>query len=199
MRSKGAIGLVVIALLIFFAGCAGCSSYNKLVGIDETVGKSWADVESQYQRRADLIPNLVNTVRGAAEFERSTLEAVTAARARATSIQVTVDDLEDAAKVKSFMDAQGELGQSLGRLIAVSEDYPELRATEAYRDLSNQIEGTENRIAVARRDYNRAVQGYNTAVRRFPMSIVAGISGFTSRTPFEAEEGAEEAVPLDLQ
>ena len=168
MRSKGTITLVIIVLLVAFAGCAGCGTYNGLVSLDEGVERSWADVESQYQRRADLIPNLVNTVRGAADFEQETLESVTSARARATSINITADDLGNPEKMQQYMAAQQQLGQSLGRLLAVAENYPQLRATEAFRDLQAQLEGTENRINVARRDYNGAVQGYNTAVRRFP-------------------------------
>lgn len=198
MRSKGTIALVVILLLVGFAGCAGCGTYNGLVGLDESVERAWADVETQYQRRADLIPNLVNTVKGAADFEQETLESVTAARARATSINISADDLDDPAKMRQFMEAQSQLGQSLGRLLAVAENYPQLRATEAFRDLQVQLEGTENRINVARRDYNGAVQSFNTGVRRFPANIVAGLFGFDRRTPFEADAGAETAPEVDF-
>ena len=198
MRSKGAIVLVVILLLIGFAGCAGCGTYNGLVSLDETVDRAWADVETQYQRRADLIPNLVSTVKGAADFEQETLESVTAARARATSISITADDLDDPQKMQSYMEAQQELGRSLGRLLAVAENYPQLRATEAFRDLQVQLEGTENRINVARRDYNRAVQTYNTGVRRFPASVVASVFGFERKTPFEADPGAEDVPEVNF-
>ena len=198
MRSKGTITLVIIVLLVAFAGCAGCGTYNGLVSLDEGVERSWADVESQYQRRADLIPNLVNTVRGAADFEQETLESVTSARARATSINITADDLGNPEKMQQYMAAQQQLGQSLGRLLAVAENYPQLRATEAFRDLQAQLEGTENRINVARRDYNGAVQGYNTAVRRFPANMIAGMFGFDRRTPFEADEGADRAPEVNF-
>ena len=198
MRSKGAIGLLILLLVIGFAGCAGCGTYNTLVDQDEAVKQSWADVETQYQRRADLIPNLVNTVRGAADFEQETLESVTEARARATSINVTADDLDDPEKIRQFQQAQSALSQSLGRLLAVAENYPELRATEAFRDLQAQLEGTENRINTARTRYNGAVRQYNTAVRQFPAAIFAGVFGFDDRTPFEADEGAEEAPTVDF-
>ncbi len=198
MRSKGTLALLVIVLLVAFAGCAGCSTYNNLVSQDERVAQAWGDVETQYQRRADLVPNLVNTVRGAADFERETLESVTNARARATSINLTADDLSDPEKVQQFQEAQTQLSGALGRLLAVAENYPQLRATEAFRDLQAQLEGTENRITVARRDYNEAVQVYNTAVRRFPASIIAGVTGFDRRTPFEADEGAERAPTVDF-
>lgn len=198
MRSKGTIVLVVIILLVGFAGCAGCGTYNGLVSLEESVERAWADVETQYQRRADLIPNLVNTVKGAADFEQETLESVTSARARATSINISADDLDDPAKMREFMEAQRQLGSSLGRLLAVAENYPQLRATEAFRDLQVQLEGTENRINVARRDYNGAVQSYNTGVRRFPANLVAGIFGFDRRTSFEADAGAEQAPEVDF-
>lgn len=198
MRSKGTIAILVVVLLVLFAGCAGCSTYNSLVASEERVEQSWADVETQYQRRADLIPNLVSTVRGAADFERETLESVTQARARATSINLTADDLSDPAKVRAFQEAQSQLSGALSRLLAVSENYPQLRATESFRDLQAQLEGTENRINVARRDYNESVRQYNTQVRRFPANIFAGIFGFDRRTPFEADEGAERAPTVDF-
>lgn len=198
MRSTGTIALLVVVLLVFFAGCAGCNTYNDLVVADERVEQAWADVETNYQRRADLVPNLVSTVRGAADFERETLESVTNARARATSINLTADDLSDPERVRQYQEAQAQLSGALGRLLAVSENYPQLRATEAFRDLQAQLEGTENRIAVARRDYNGAVQMYNTRVRRFPASLIAGVTGFDRRTPFEADPGAEQAPTVDF-
>ncbi len=198
MRSKGTIGILLVVILLFFAGCAGCNTYNTMVQAEEIVEQAWADVETQYQRRADLIPNLVNTVRGAADFEQETLQAVTEARARATSINLTADDLDDPERVRAFMAAQNELGGALGRLLAVAENYPQLRATEAFRDLQAQLEGTENRINTARRDYNQAVQRYNTQVRRFPTNIFAGLFGFERRTPFEAAEGAERAPEVQF-
>jgi len=198
MRSKGTIVLLIVVLLVGFAGCAGCGSYNSLVGQDELVSQAWGDVQTQYQRRADLIPNLVNTVKGAADFEKTTLEAVTNARSRATGITLSSDDLKDPAKVQQFMQAQQELGGALGRLLVVAENYPQLRATDAFRDLQAQLEGTENRITVARRDYNEAVRQYNTSVRRFPASIIAGLFGFGRRTAFEATAGSENAPTVNF-
>jgi len=198
MRSKGTIVLLIIVLLVGFAGCAGCGSYNGLVDQDEAVAQAWGDVQTQYQRRADLIPNLVNTVKGAANFEQKTLDSVTNARARATGITLSSDDLKDPAKVQQFMQAQQQLGGALGRLLVVSENYPQLRATEAFRDLQAQLEGTENRITVARRDYNGAVRTYNTRVRRFPTSMIAGMFGFGRRTPFEAAAGSEKAPTVNF-
>lgn len=198
MRSKGTLVVLIVILLVAFAGCAGCGSYNSLVSLDEGVENAWGNVQTQYQRRADLIPNLVNTVKGAANFEQSTLESVTNARARATQINLSVDDLNDPAKLQQFQDAQAELGRSLGRLLAVSENYPELRATEAFRDLQVQLEGTENRINTARRDYNESVQGYNTTVRRFPTNMLAGVFGFDRKSPFEADAGAQDAPTVQF-
>jgi LemA protein len=198
MRSKGTIALLIVVLLVAFAGCAGCGSYNTLVSMDEGVENAWGNVQTQYQRRADLIPNLVNTVKGAAEFEQGTLESVTNARARATQINLSVEDLNDPAKLREFQEAQSELGRALGRLLAVSENYPQLRATEAFRDLQVQLEGTENRINTARRDFNNAVQDYNTSVRQFPTNVIAGVFGFSRKSPFEAEEGAQDAPTVQF-
>ena len=198
MRSKGAIALLVVVLLVGFTGCAGCNTYNNLVAAEERVETAWADVETQYQRRADLIPNLVSTVRGAADFEQETLQAVTEARAQATSVNLDVSELSDPQRLQQFQQAQQQLSGALGRLLAVSENYPELRATEAFRDLQAQLEGTENRITVARRDYNEAVRQYNTTVRQFPTVVVASLAGFDRRAAFEAEEGAEEAPEVDF-
>lgn len=198
MRSKGTIVLLVVVLLVLFAGCAGCSTYNSLVASEERVEQTWGDVETQYQRRSDLIPNLVSTVRGAADFEQETLESVTQARARATAINLTAEDLTDPAQVRAFQAAQSELSGALSRLLAVSENYPQLRATESFRDLQAQLEGTENRITVARRDYNNSVRQFNTQVRRFPSNIFAAMFGFETREPFEADEGAETAPTVDF-
>ena len=191
MRSTGAIVLLVVALLVGFAGCAGCSSYNSLVQEDEQVVRAWSDVENTYQRRADLIPNLVNTVQGQADFESETLQDVIEARSRATSIQVSADDLDDPAAIARYQEAQTALGASLGRLLAVSESYPQLQANEGFLRLQSQLEGTENRIATARRDYNQAVADLNGRIRTFPASLVAGVAGVDRRAPFEAEAGAE--------
>ena len=199
MRSTGAIVLLVVVLLVGFAGCAGCGSYNSLVQSDERVERAWADVETQYQRRADLVDNLVATVQGAADFESSTLQAVTEARSRAQSAGLTAEQLSDPAALEAFQNAQAALGASLGSLInVVREDYPELSATEGFRDLQNQLEGTENRIATARRDYNATVQSYNTSVRSFPTALFAGLMGFERRAPFEADPGAADAPEVSF-
>ena len=198
MRSKGAIALVVLVLVLGVVGCGATSTYNSLVQEDEQVQQSWANVQAAYQRRADLIPNLVETVKGAADFEQETLTAVTEARAKATSIQVSAEDLENPQRLQQFQQAQSALGQSLGRLLAVSENYPELRATQNFSDLQAQLEGTENRITVARRDYNNAVRQYNTQVRSFPTVIFAGLMGFEQKASFEAEQGAEQAPDVDF-
>ena len=190
MRSTGAIALLVVVLLVGFAGCAGCGTYNSLVQEDEQVQGAWADVENQYQRRADLVPNLVSTVQGAADFESETLQNVIEARSRA--VEVNVDDLSDPAAIQRYQEVQTALGASLGSLISlVREDYPELGATAAFRDLQNQLEGTENRIATARRDYNQSVADLNGRVRTFPANLVAGFADVDRRVPFEAEAGAE--------
>ena len=201
MRSTGSIALLLILLVVGFAGCAGCSTYNTLVQKDERVEEAWANVETTYQRRAELIPNLVSTVRGAADFERGTLQDVVEARGRATGITLSADDLDDPAALERYAEAQQALSGALGRLLAISESYPELRATEAFRDLQNQLEGTENRINVARRDYNGTVRDFNTAQRSFPTNLFAGILGFERRVPFEATEGAEQApvVEFDME
>jgi LemA protein len=198
MRSKGTIVLVILGLLLLVGGCGGVSSYNSMVQQQESVRQAWANVESNYQRRADLIPNLVNTVQGAADFEQETLTEVTEARARATSVQIDADDLDNPEKIRQYQQAQGELGQALGRLLMVSENYPTLRATEQFQTLQAQLEGTENRINVARRDYNAAVSTYNTEIRSFPTNIIAGITGFQPRQPFEAESGAEDAPTVEF-
>lgn len=193
MRSNATLTLVAVVLLLGVAGCGAASSYNSLVELDEHVNTAWSDVQAQYQRRADLIPNLVETVEGAADFEQETLQSVTEARAKATSIQVSPEDLDNPEQLQQFQQAQSALGKSLGRLLAVSENYPELQATQSFSDLQAQLEGTENRITVARRDYNRAVQQYNTQVRSFPTMLFAGLMGFDQRTAFEAETGADQA------
>ena len=190
--------MLVILLMVAFGGCAGCSTYNGLVTADEQVEEAWGNVQSTYQRRLDLIPNLVNTVKGAAEFEQETLESVTNARARATSINLNVDDLGDPAKLQQYQEAQAQVSGALGRLLAVAENYPQLRATEAFRDLQAQLEGTENRINVARNRYNEAVRAYNTKVRRFPGALFAGLFGFERRSSFEADAGAEQAPTVDF-
>lgn len=185
------LGLVVI--LLFW----GCGSYNGLVQEDENVKKVWGNVQSQYQRRADLIPNLVNTVKGEANFERGTLNDVINARARATSVNVNPDDLTPE-RLQQFQQAQGQLSQALGKLLVVTENYPNLRANDAFRNLQSQLEGTENRITVARNDFNTSVNSYNTKVRTFPTTVFAGMMGFKTRTPFEANAGSQNAPQVDF-
>ena len=198
MRSKGAIAIAVLVVVLGFVGCGATSSYNSLVQTDEQVQEAWSNLQAAYQRRADLIPNLVETVKGAADFEQETLTAVTEARAKATSIQVDAGDLDNPQKLQQFQQAQSALGKSLGRLLAVSENYPKLQATQRFSDLQAQLEGTENRITVARRDYNNTVRQYNTQVRSFPTVIFAGLMGFEPKTPFEAETGADQAPDVDF-
>ncbi len=191
MNSKNLTLIVILAAVLILGGC-GCGSYNSLVQQDESVKNSWNKVQSDYQRRADLIPNLVNTVKGEANFEQTTLTNVINARASATQVRVDPTDLTSE-KIQQFQAAQGQLSQSLGRLLAVAEAYPNLRANDAFRGLQAQLEGTENRIKTARNDFNDAVQTYNTQVRRFPTNIFAGMMGFRQRQGFAAEAGSERA------
>lgn len=178
--------------LVALLGIGGCNSYNGLVSKEEAVKKSWGQVENVYQRRMDLIPNLVNTVKGAANFEQGTLEKVIQARANATSMKIDPSNLSPE-QIQKFQSAQGELSTALGRLMAISEAYPELKATQNFSELQSQLEGTENRIAVERNRFNEVVGDYNTSVRRFPANIFAGIFGFTQKGYFEADKGAEKA------
>jgi LemA protein len=185
--------LGIILVLVFM----GCGQYNNLVTQDETVKKVWNNVQSQYQRRADLIPNLVRTVQGEANFERGTLNDVINARARATSMQVSPENLTPE-NIQRFQQAQGQLSGALSRLLVTVEQYPNLRANDAFRNLQTQLEGTENRITVARNDFNSAVQTYNTQVRRFPTNIFAGIMGFRAREGFQADPGSQNAPTVDF-
>ena len=191
MNSKNLVLIVILAAVLILGGC-GCGSYNGLVSQDETVKNAWNKVQSDYQRRADLIPNLVNTVKGEANFEQKTLTDVIAARASATQMKVDASNLTPE-KLKEFQAAQGQVSQALGRLMVVSEQYPNLRANDAFRGLQAQLEGTENRIKTARNDFNDAVQSYNTKVRAFPTNIFAGMMGFKQREGFSAEAGSEKA------
>ena len=179
------IGAVVAVLVLW-----GISAYNGMVKVEEQATTEWAKVQSAYQRRADLIPNLVEVVKGYASHEKETLEGVVNARAKATSINVNADDLTPE-KMQEFQAAQGELSQALGRLIAVSEAYPDLKANENFIDLQKQLEGTENRINEARNSFNTAVQDYNLKIRRFPNTILAGIFGFDKMAKFEADAEAQ--------
>ncbi len=181
--------VIAVAVVAVFAVY---STYNGLVTKEETVKSEWAKVETQYQRRADLIPNLVNTVKGYAAHEQSTFEEVVAARAAATSINLTADDLTEA-KLAEFQRAQSGVQSALGRLIAVAESYPDLKANQNFLELQAQLEGTENRIAVARTGYNEVAQAYNVAIRRFPANIVAGMFSFAAKPYFAADEAAAQA------
>lgn len=183
--------LIVIAVVVVLALMGGCS-YNGMVKSDENVKGKWGEVETQYQRRSDLIPNLVSTVKGEANFEKGTLTEVTNARARATSIQVDPTKLTPEA-IQQYQQAQGQLSTALGRLLVASENYPTLRANEAFRGLQVQLEGTENRISVARRDFNESVQAYNSKVRTFPANITAKMFGFAEKGYFKSEAGSEKA------
>lgn len=196
MKTSNLILLILAVLIIFIGGC-GCTSYNNLVKKDEAVKNAWANVQSDYQRRADLIPNLVNTVKGEANFEQTTLQNVIQARAAATQIKINPDELTPE-KIQQFQQAQGQLSVALGRLLAVSENYPNLRANDAFRGLQAQLEGTENRIKVSRNDFNKAVQDYNVAVRTFPNNIFAGMFGFKPKQGFEAEAGTEKAPQVQF-
>ena len=181
----------IIAAVVIIGGWA-VSSYNSMVGEQEKATTALANLQSTYQRRADLIPNLVETVKGYAAHEKQTLEDVVAARSKAT--QVTLDPANmTPEKLKEFQQAQGELGAALGRLIAIQENYPDLKANENFRDLQVQLEGTENRINEARNSYNKTIQEYNTSIRKFPRNIFAGLFGFSTMDKFEAEAGAEKA------
>lgn len=183
--------IAIIAAVVIIGGWAA-SAYNSMVGEQEKATTALANVQSAYQRRADLIPNLVETVKGYAAHEKQTLEDVVAARSKAT--QVTLDPTNlTPEKLKEFQQAQGELGSALGRLIAIQENYPDLKANENFRDLQVQLEGTENRINEARNKFNAVVQEYNVVIRSFPKNILAGIFGFAKMDKFEAEAGAEKA------
>lgn len=188
MKKTWIIIIAVIAVIAIY----GVSSYNSMVSQEEAVGTAWSNVENQYQRRADLIPNLVNTVKGYAAHEKETFDAVVSARAKATQTTVSIDDLTPE-KMEAYQRAQGEVGSALSRLLAVTENYPELKANENFQTLQAQLEGTENRISVERRNFNDVVRAYNTSIRRFPKNIFAGMFGFEKRPYFEAQEGAEKA------
>ena len=188
MKKTWIIIIAVIAVIAVY----GISSYNSMVSQEEAVGTAWSNVENQYQRRADLIPNLVNTVKGYAAHEKETFDAVVSARAKATQTTVSIDDLTPE-KMEAYQRAQGEVGSPLSRLLAVTENYPDLKANENFQTLQAQLEGTENRISVERRNFNNVAREYNTAIRRFPKNIFAGMFGFEKRPYFEAQEGAEQA------
>lgn len=185
--------LIILIILPFLSGCG----YNRLVEQDETIAQQWAQVENAYQRRADLIPNLVNTVKGYADFEQETLTRVIEARSKATSINVDAENLSPEA-IENFQQAQDQLSSALSRLLVTVERYPDLKANQNFLELQAQLEGTENRIAFERKKFNDAVGVYNRSVRRFPRNIIAAIFGFDRKGYFEAESGAEEAPEVQF-
>ncbi len=196
MRSIITIGIVFLVLIVIF-GIGGCS-YNGLVKEREQVNSAWAQVENVYQRRADLIPNLVNTVKGVADFEKSTLEAVVQARASATSVKLDANNLDEAG-LKRFQAAQDGLSSALSRLLVVSENYPNLKANQNFSELQSELAGSENRIANERRKFNEVVQSYNTKVSSFPTNLYAGMFGFAPKAYFEATKGSEKAPEVNFK
>lgn len=196
--SKGWIALLVVVGVFVISGMWLSSQYNGMVTSDESVTNSWAQVENVYQRRADLIPNLVKTVEGAANFEKSTLKEVIAARASATSVKIDPTNL-NASNVAAFQKAQDGLSSALSRLMVVVERYPELKANQNFLELQAQLEGTENRIAVERNKFNDEVKIYNTMIRRFPRNMMAGMFGFEKKGYFEAQAGAEKAPGVSFE
>ena len=190
-------GLIITIVVIALVALWGISSYNGLVGMDENVSNQWANVETQYQRRSDLIPNLVNTVKGYAKHESQTLEAVMAARSQATQVKIDPSNCTPQ-QLAAFQKAQGDVTTALGKLLAITENYPDLKANQNFLELQSQLEGTENRINVARKDFNDSAKEYNTSLRRFPRNIIASMFGFEKRNYFEAEAGAEKAPKVEF-
>ncbi len=191
---RALIGMVsALTFITLFSSCG----YNTLVKLDEDVKTKWNNVETQYQRRADLIPNLVSTVKGAAKFEQETLTAVIDARSKATQITIDPNKLTEE-NIQKYQAAQGQVTQALGKLMMLTENYPQLRATDQFRDLSAQLEGTENRVTVARKDFNESVQMYNTKVRSFPNNLMAGIFGFSQKSGFKADAGSENVPKVEF-
>ena len=196
MKKSTLFAIIVVALIAIIA-LWGVKSYNQFVTAEENVETAWSQVENQYQRRSDLIPNLVNTVKGYAAHEQTTLEQVIAARAQATAIKLDAAQMT-ADQIQAFNDAQGQLSMALGRLMAVSEAYPDLKANQNFLELQAQLEGTENRITVARNTFNEQAKAYNVLIRRFPRNIIAQMFGFEKKPYFEAETGAEKAPTVEF-
>ena len=195
MKKLGCLAIILIALIIVVLW--GFGKYNSLVKEEQNVERAWSDVENQYQRRADLIPNLVETVKGYAAHESETLQNVIEARAKATSVQVDAKNLTEES-IQQYQQAQGELGSALGKLLVSVERYPDLKANENFLELQSQLEGTENRINNARDAFNSAAQTYNTAIKVFPANLVAKITGFASKSYFKAAEGSAEAPKVQF-
>ena len=193
-KNLTAIIIAAVALLLVLWGVSG---YNGIVEMDENVNNQWANVEAQYQRRTDLIPNLVSTVKGYAAHEKSTLEAVMQARSQATQVKIDPANCTPE-QLAAYQKAQGDVTTALGKLLAITENYPQLKANENFMELQSQLEGTENRITVARRDFNAAAKEYNTLIRKFPKNIIAAIGGFEKHNYFEAEAGAEKAPKVEF-
>lgn len=194
---KGTIALIVFVVFMLLGGCSAGRAYNKMVTMEEGINKSWANVETQYQRRADLIPNLVNTVKGYATHEQETLDQVIEARSRATQVTLNAEDITPD-RLQQYQQAQGEVSQALGRLMMIAENYPDLKANQNFMELQAQLEGTENRISVARKDFNDASMAYNSYIRKFPANIIAGIFGFDTKSYFEAAEGTDRAPEVNF-
>jgi len=194
MKSRNLILIIIVIALVFVGGC-GCSKYNGLVTSDQQVKQAWSNVETNYQRRTDLYNSVIKTIQGSANFEKSTLKEVIDARANATRVNVNLDDPQS---LEKYQQAQASLQGAFGRLMAVAEAYPDLKTTQAFRDFQTQIEGTENRINVARRDYNDAVNQYNLQVRTFPNSIFAGIFHFQTKAYYKADPGSEKAPDINF-
>ena len=190
-------GLIIAVVAIVLVALWGISSYNGLVNLDETVNNQWANVETSYQRRSDLIPNLVNTVKGYAKHEQQTLESVMQARSQATQVKIDPSNCTPE-QLAAYQKAQGDVTSALGKLLAITENYPDLKANQNFLELQSQLEGTENRISVARKDFNDVAKSYNTAIRRFPKNIIASMCGFEKRAYFEAEAGAKKAPKVEF-
>jgi LemA protein len=194
MKTKH-LGLIIVLALVLVLGGCGCNSYNGLVKGDQSVQTAWSNVETNYQRRTDLYNSVVKTIQGSANFEKSTLQAVMQARANATSVHVDVNNPNSLAQ---YQQAQGQLQSAFGRLLAVAEAYPQLQTTQAFRDFQTQIEGTENRINIARKDYNYAVNSYNLQVRTFPNNIFSGLFHFQTKAYYQADAGSEKAPDINF-
>jgi LemA protein len=191
--SKSKIALIVIAVIFLLVGFWSCNGYNGLVSSDQGLQKVWSNVETNYQRRTDLYNSIIKTIEGSAKFEKSTLKEVIEARSKATQLKV---DINDPASLEAYQKAQSNLQGSFSRLMAIAESYPELKTTKQFGDFQTQIEGTENRINIARQDYNKAIETYNLKVKRFPGNILAGIFGFGAKPYYKADEGTDKAPEI---